>query len=223
MKILRRSLVAVLLLIVALTGPVWGRDWAKDPPWVEVQFAPLVAVVGDVHGAWPQFADSVEAVGMAKRLPGQDFRLAWTGGKAVLVFVGDYGDRGEYTHEVYDSIMDLEAQAQKAGGKVIPIFGNHETLLLNGTVEKWAKTLKPPKQQHYQNTIDSFNKTGTEFHKAISADGKYGAWIRRRPLFAVIKDGSSSTGVCQTPGKPDPTWRPTIARRSMARIGAGKP
>ncbi len=186
MMIRRRPLVFAILLVLCLVQVVQARDWVKDPPFVEIRYAPVVAAVGDLHAAWPQFAASLEAVGMARKVPGREFALAWTGGTAVLIFTGDYGDRGLYTREVYESVMDLEAQAAKAGGRVIPLLGNHEVLLLNGTTEKWANTLKPPKQQHYQNTIDSFTKAGLDFHEAISPRGRYGAWIRRRPLFAIV-------------------------------------
>ncbi|MBI3039666.1 metallophosphoesterase, partial [bacterium] len=183
-----KKLAFPILFFVALVfiSPLFGRDWVKDPPWIEIPFAPRVAAIGDVHGAFSQMAASLEALGFAKRLSPDSFKLTWTGGKNVLVFVGDLNDRGENTKEVYDGVMDLEIQAKEAGGQVVSVLGNHEVLLLNGTVEEWAKTLKPPKKQHYQNTIDSFTKAGLDFHQAISKNGLYGSWIRRRPLFAII-------------------------------------
>ncbi len=186
MKFSRRALVVLVLFLLSLCSQVSARDWEKDPPWVEIPYAPKVAVVGDVHGAFPEFAASLECLGVAKRTDPDGFELAWTGGDAVLIFTGDFNDRGMYTREVQEAVMSLEVQAHEAGGKVIPILGNHEILLLNGTVEKWANTLKPPKKQHYQNTIDSYTKAGLDFHQAISESGKYGSWIRRRPLFAIV-------------------------------------
>jgi hypothetical protein len=83
-------------------------------------------------------------------------------------------------------IMSLEKQAPAHNSVMLPLLGNHEALLLNGQVEEWAKTLTSHKKKHYQNTIDSFTNGGYDFHQAISKTGKYGEWIRNRPLFAVI-------------------------------------
>jgi hypothetical protein len=178
--------VAFAIILLLNCSVAACRDWAKDPASIEIAYAPTVAVVGDVHGAFPELAASLECLGVAKQAIPDSFRLTWTGGTTLLIFTGDFNDRGVYTREVYDAVMDLETQAVRAGGRVIALLGNHETLLLNGTVEKWANTLKPPKNQHYQNTLDSFTKAGLDFHEAISPAGRYGAWIRRRPLFAVV-------------------------------------
>lgn len=179
------ALVSVTLFLFAGTAGEC-RDWAKDPASVEIPYAARVVAVGDVHGAFQQFAASLDCLGVAKRPIPDSYKLEWTGGKTVLVFTGDFNDRGLYTREVYDAVMDLEEQARQAGGRVVPLLGNHETLLLNGTTEKWANTLKPPKNQHYRNTLDSFTRAGLDFHQAISPTGRYGDWIRRRPLFAVV-------------------------------------
>lgn len=180
-----RSFLAAMLL-VTLTLPALARDWTRDPAWVEVPHAPLVAVIGDVHGGFAEMAATLQTLGVARRNAPDSFDLTWTGKTALLISLGDVTDRGLYTRECYDAIFSLEEQAAKAGGRVIPLLGNHECLLLNGQVEKWAQTLKPPKQQHYQNTIDSFVKGGYDFHQAISKNGRYGSWIRRRPLFAIV-------------------------------------
>lgn len=186
MNRISRFLACFLLFALVIAGPLFARDWDKDPAWVEVPFAARVGAIPDVHGAFPEFAASLEAIGFAKRNSPDGFELTWTGGKDLLVFTGDITDRGTHTKECYDAVMSLEKQAAAAGGRVIALLGNHECLLLNGTTEKWANTLKPPKKQHYQNTIDSFVRGGLDFHQAISEKGTYGAWIRRRPLFAIV-------------------------------------
>ncbi len=78
MMLRRRLPVLVLLLLVCLVLPGQARDWTKDPPFVEIRFAPLVAAVGDIHGAWPEFVASLKAVGMARPLPGPERALQWT-------------------------------------------------------------------------------------------------------------------------------------------------
>ncbi len=179
------SVLVALFLVFAVLGAD-ARDWQRDPASIAIPHAPRVVAVGDIHGAFKQFADTLETADMAKRVAPTGFELSWTGGTGILVFVGDLTDRGENTKQVYDAVMSLERQADAAGGHVFAMFGNHEALLLNGTVEKWAKTLTSHKQKWYQNTLDSFTKAGLDFHQAISPEGVYGSWIRRRPLFAVI-------------------------------------
>lgn len=187
MNRLQRKFSALLLVFtLCFFGSLYARDWEKYPPWIEVAHAQRVGAIGDIHGAFHELVASLKVLGFARLKPYQEFSLEWTGGQDILVFVGDYTDRGLYTCEVFEAIMDLEKQAEAAGGKVISLFGNHEALLLNGTVQKWANTLKPPKKQHYQNTIDSFERNGYDFKQAISPEGKIGAWIRCRPLFAII-------------------------------------
>ncbi len=179
---------AILALFVAITSFVTaaGRDWQKFPAYVEVTGAERVYAVGDIHGAFDEFADTLAALKVAKRTGPTTFRFDWLAGNAILVMTGDLNDRGLHTKQVYDAVMDLQAQAEKAGGRVIVTMGNHEAMMLNGQVEEWAKTLTSHKKQHYQNTLDSFTRDGLDYHKAISETGLYGRWIRNLPLFAVV-------------------------------------
>lgn len=179
------SIFVALFFVFAAVGAD-ARDWQRDPASIVIPHAPRIVAIGDIHGAFPQFAASLETAGIAKRTSSDGFGLEWTGGNAILVLTGDLTDRGLYTKQVYDAVMNLESQADAAGGHVFEMFGNHEALLLNGTTEKWANTLTSHKKQWYQNTLDSFTKAGLDFHQAISPEGVYGSWIRRRPLFAVI-------------------------------------
>lgn len=55
-----------------------------------------------------------------------DSNLNWTFGKGNLVLVGDFVDRGFSTTQVLWFIYNLEQEAQKHGGQVHFIIGNHE-------------------------------------------------------------------------------------------------
>lgn len=181
-------LFTVLALFVAVVSfaAAASRDWHKFPAYVEITGAERVYAIGDVHGAFDEFADSLSALKVAKRTGPTAFKFSWLAGDAILVLTGDLNDRGLHTKQVYDAVMDLQSQAEKAGGQVIVTMGNHEAMMLNGQVEEWAKTLTSHKKQHYQNTLDSFTRDGLDYHKAISETGVYGRWIRNLPLFAVI-------------------------------------
>jgi hypothetical protein len=85
-----------------------------------------VVAVGDVHGAYDEFTAILQSVGLI------DSRRMWTGGAATLVQTGDVVDRGARSRECLDLLMDLQRQAPLAGGKVIPLIGNHEVMNVIG-------------------------------------------------------------------------------------------
>jgi hypothetical protein len=85
-----------------------------------------VVVVPDVHGAY------TELVALLQRTRLIDGNLKWTGGSTTLVQLGDVIDRGARSRECLDLLMSLERQAPNAGGKVIPLLGNHEVMNVMG-------------------------------------------------------------------------------------------
>src|SRR4249920_2247602 len=56
----------------------------------------------------------------------------WRGGASHLVSLGDLIDRGPGSRQVLDLLMRLEQEAQKAGGAVHVLLGNHEVMNLVG-------------------------------------------------------------------------------------------
>ncbi|GAC1469201.1 MAG: metallophosphoesterase [Chloroflexota bacterium] len=85
---------------------------------------PPVYAIGDVHGQ----LDKLERLLVTHRLV--DKQLAWTGGTATLWFMGDFTDRGREGTAVLREVMRLESEAQRAGGSVRALLGNHEVTLL---------------------------------------------------------------------------------------------
>ncbi len=111
---------APLLLVAALLAAFTLVAAASAP-------ARIVAV-GDVHGAITEFTNILQQAGLI------DAKRRWTGGADTLVQTGDVVDRGPRTRECLDFIMDLERQATKAGGALVPLLGNHETMNVMGDV-----------------------------------------------------------------------------------------
>ena len=109
-QILPACLLAALLLTLHAAPPAPAR----------------VVVVPDVHGAY------TELVALLQRTRLIDGNLKWTGGSTTLVQLGDVIDRGARSRECLDLLMSLERQAPKAGGKVIPLLGNHEVMNVMG-------------------------------------------------------------------------------------------
>ena len=105
------TIVAVTLLLASA---------AADP-------APTrVVAIGDVHGAYDEFTAILQSVGLI------DSRRTWTGGTTTFVQTGDVLDRGAKQRECVDLLMDLQRQAPRDGGTVIPLVGNHEVLNVIG-------------------------------------------------------------------------------------------
>jgi hypothetical protein len=85
-----------------------------------------IVAVGDVHGAFDHF---VTILREAKLI---DSRRRWIGGRAIFVQTGDVTDRGPDSRKVIDLLRKLVGEAQKAGGQVHALLGNHEGMRLLG-------------------------------------------------------------------------------------------
>lgn len=94
-----------------------------------------IFAIGDIHGCYNSFQQLVE----------QKIELR---SSDKLILLGDYIDRGYQCKEVIDFIIDK----QNKGFNIIPLMGNHETMLLNtindeAELSKWiinggSETLK---------------------------------------------------------------------------------
>ena len=82
--------------------------------------------VGDVHGSYSQLVGILQQVGLI------DANRQWIGGSATLVQTGDVPDRGPRTRECLELLMALEMEAPRENGKVIPLLGNHEVMVMLG-------------------------------------------------------------------------------------------
>ena len=114
---------AVLLL--------WNLDAAvpagqAGDPFCDIQTTERVVAVGDVHGAYGPFVSILRAAGLI------DGRERWTGGRSILVQTGDLLDRGSDSKRVVDLLRRLEREAERAGGHVYALVGNHEFMRLVG-------------------------------------------------------------------------------------------
>ena len=87
---------------------------------------PRVVAIGDVHGSIDGLTSILGEAGLI------DTNGSWTGGSATLIQLGDLLDRGVRLREVLDLLMRLELEAQRSGGRVIVLLGNHEVMNLLG-------------------------------------------------------------------------------------------
>jgi tetratricopeptide (TPR) repeat protein len=116
-----------LLLTLGGSGSI-----AQEVPW-EWSDVPRVVTIGDVHGAFDNMVAVLKTAGLI------DEKMNWKGGKTHLVQNGDILDRGPDSRKAMDLLMKLEEQAEKAGGRVHPLIGNHEAMNVVGILDLVSK------------------------------------------------------------------------------------
>ncbi|MBT33290.1 MAG: hypothetical protein CMO01_26815 [Thalassobius sp.] len=89
---------------------------------------PILAI-SDIEGGYKTFRDFL----INNKVIDAD--LNWSFGKGHLVLVGDFVDRGYSVTQVLWFIYKLENEAEKQGGKVHFILGNHELKNMQGKYE----------------------------------------------------------------------------------------
>jgi len=97
--------------------------------WQEVKRESEVMAIEDLDGDIQTFEKHVKALGVAEK--DASGRWQWTGDNKKLVFLGDIlGDRGMDGMEITSIIGDLSKQAEKQGGQVDFLCGNHDSALI---------------------------------------------------------------------------------------------
>jgi len=135
-------------------------------------------VIGDIHG------QRVELMSLLLDAGFVDGNLEWAAGDAQVWFVGDYVDRGPDGVGSIELVMELEASATAAGGRVGALLGNHDLLLLMA--------------HRFGDRVES-SVTGLTFLGEWLAGGGQRAdlagltperanWLARRPAMAKVAD-----------------------------------
>ena len=91
-----------------------------------------IVVISDIEGGYKTFRDFLINSNVI------DSNLNWTFGKGHLVLVGDFVDRGWSVTQVLWFIYKLEQDAEKYGGFVHFIIGNHELKNMQGNFDSSA-------------------------------------------------------------------------------------
>jgi hypothetical protein len=116
---LKRIFPIAMMALAALSGIMAAPAAAERAP-------PRIIAVGDLHGdydAWQAIARDAGIV---------DAQGHWTGGRTVLVQMGDVADRWADSLKIIRSLQQLQKEAPRKGGKVVVILGNHEAMNLLG-------------------------------------------------------------------------------------------
>jgi hypothetical protein len=177
-KLFRRICTGLVLLCLGSGfAPEFGVASSTEPP-------NRVVAVGDVHGEFDDFC------GILRRTHLVDEQNHWIGGSATLVQTGDVIDRGAKGREVMDLVTTLETEAEKAGGRVIPLLGNHEVMNLLGDL----RYVTPP-------SYAAFADNDSEKRRQ-AAYREYSAWLAshtkslaavNQPIFPTTEEQWMST------------------------------
>jgi hypothetical protein len=189
----------LLGLVLFFVTSAQANDWRVDN-------AERVVALSDVHGAYDAMVTTLQNVGIL------DADLAWAGGAARLVIVGDILDRGPRSRDAMDLLMRLEDEAQAAGGYVHILIGNHESMNMIGDLryvskeeyaafaddetgeqrlrwfQAYARRLPAPRDEAaIRERFDAQFPAGYfALREAFSSNGHYGKWLLDKPVVAVI-------------------------------------
>jgi len=93
-----------------------------------------LCVIGDIHADYEAFVFTLKKAGMINN------KMEWAGRKTYLVLIGDLVDgktrmgswKGDSDMKVVNLVEKLMVMANKKGGKVIVLLGNHEFMNMRG-------------------------------------------------------------------------------------------
>lgn len=130
-----------------------------------------LAIISDIHGEYFKYLALLKGQGII------DSSNRWNFGKGHLVILGDCFDRGDKVTELLWHIFGLEKQAEKAGGMVHYILGNHEVMILGDDLR-------------YLN--DKYRRveeiTGMKYQELYSSESLLGKWLRHKPIVISINN-----------------------------------
>ncbi len=167
-----------------------------------------IVAVGDLHGDFSAWRDIARASGI------ESARGHWTGGKTILVQVGDFADRGPGTLDIIRDLMRLQKEARRAGGQAIVLVGNHEAMNMTGdlrytTSAEFAAFATPRsaalRDRLYDAKKDEIERRYRSTDAAMSSAAIRDAWIAATPLgwveqrLAWAPDGEVGRWVIRNP------------------------
>ncbi len=123
-----RHRLALLAAVLATASALAARPASLGARATPCEFEKVerIVAVGDVHGAYQQFLEILRASEVI------DAQNRWIGGRTHLVQTGDVLDRGPDSRQALEFLRRLTRDAERAGGRVHALLGNHEAMRLVG-------------------------------------------------------------------------------------------
>ncbi len=176
-RLLRKVRLAIAALVAAIPALA-----AAPPPQPQ---APRIIAIGDLHGDFSVWRDLAVAAGI------ENSDGHWTGGRTVLVQVGDVVDREPDSLKIIHELMRLQKEAPKQGGKVLALVGNHEAMNMTGDLRytvpaDFAAYVTPNssalRERLYQARKGEIEAKYRAKDKRMSSAAIHDAWIAATPL-----------------------------------------
>lgn len=109
-------------------------NYCTTIPKAKIPAVPRIIVIGDIHGDWAALKSALKVAGVTNH------HNDWTGGETHVVQVGDLVDRavrgggGDEKSEgkIIRHLIHLKQLAQRGGGDVHLLLGNHELMNVAG-------------------------------------------------------------------------------------------
>lgn len=144
---------------------------SKKDEW-EYRNVKEIFVVSDIHGHFESLVKLLKSGGLI------DDQLNWSWGKGHLVVCGDVFDRGSQVTECLWLIYKLEDQAERAGGMVHYILGNHELMILKDNDKSYVN----------DKYILPYAKAGLDYHDLFNNNYVLGRWLRSKNVAEKINN-----------------------------------
>ena len=135
-----------------------------------------VMAISDVEGSYTALVSWLKG----NHVITSDFK--WNFGKNHLVFNGDMMDRGREVFQILWLIYKLEHEAERAGGKVHLVLGNHEQLNLLGQFDDMF--LRYVHKDYLKNS----HIMKLSYQKRVSNKTELGRWLRTKNAIVQIND-----------------------------------
>ncbi|MFZ4861071.1 metallophosphoesterase [Sphingobacterium sp. Mn56C] len=142
----------------------------KTPKWNH-KVRGDIAVLSDPHGDF----DSFYAILRDQQIIDADY--GWTFGKNHLLLIGDVFDRGRDVLPIFWLLYKLEAEAERAGGSVHFLLGNHEEMVLRENLK-----YNEPKYIALKDSL------GIAYRELWSMQSELGRWLQSRNTIEKIGD-----------------------------------
>lgn len=156
-------------------NPTWNfstrlRDTLYNEP-VEYGAADSLVAISDIEGNFDAFRNLLTA----NKIMSNDYQ--WTFGTGHLVLLGDFFDRGLHVTECLWLIYHLEQEAEKAGGKVHFILGNHDLMNM-------GNDLRYVRNKYSENAA----LMGVDYKELYKPDTELGRWLQTKNIAEKIGD-----------------------------------
>jgi len=120
-RLFSRSVLCLILILQTACAVAFQTD-----PEHNISGVDRIVAIGDLHGDWNGYIATLRAAGLV------DTRGRWAGGETHVVQTGDIPDRGPDTRRIIEHMAKLAEQAERAGGRVHNLMGNHEAMNVYG-------------------------------------------------------------------------------------------